>query len=328
MDTTKTKKQAKNCHRAEESVSDNAYIKQVHKDFYELFTTNHNKDMLKYAYQNPAVYDAVTQSPDYYLFRDEAQLIERHKEQLSEYLNDIKTVVEFGPGSENGLVQKTLPLLSYAQDLHKYVAADISKSYLEKIGGFIRSKTNIEVDLVEADFVEGSLKLVHSPEPKAYVMIGSTIGGFYTHDREKVLQNIYDEMRPGDIFFMTADTNFDSASLLKAYVNLEVHNIIKEIWKLYSSVNLEFAKVADQFTLKHIWNSESGDVEFIFTASKDLRFEINGFEKVEIKSGQAYNIGRSHKFKLDEIDVDFKRLKLNIITILKYNNMCLFVARK
>lgn len=310
------------------ALQEEANLQQIHQDFYELFTSNPNKDMLKYAYQDPSLYDAVTKSPDYYLFRDEAQLIAQHKDKLSECLSGIKTVVELGPGAENGLSQKTLPLLSYAKDLRKYIAVDISQNYLEKIGRFIKSKTNLAVDLVQANFVEDSLKLIKNPEPKAFILLGSTLGGFCQEAREYFLQNLRQTMKKNDIFIMTVDSNRNKASLLKAYSGTANLRFAQEIFEYYALINKEFVTFKDKFRIVVKWDEKVRTVEKTFITTELFNFNIQGFGKVHIPLNSKFKIIRSHKFTVNQIYLDFHKSMFKIVNILEFGNMSLFIAKK
>ena len=303
-------------------------VNQVHKDFYELFTTNPNKDMLKYAYQDSAVYDAVTKSPDYYLFREEVELIEQNKETLSLVLEGIDTVVELGPGSENGLASKTIPLLSYAANLRKYIAVDISQGYLEKIGEYISKHTDVEVNLVQADFIKEKLEDLHEYNPKAILLLGSTLGGFCHSEREMLLSNIFNMMNSNDILILTADTNSDPESLLRAYNDESCITFVSEIFKSYAMLNADFKPCYNQFDVTIEWNSDTKCVDYYFVAAHDTSFYIEQCGHVDLHVGQKFQIVRSHKFDEQEILLYFKNSCSTIVNILRLGNMGLFILKK
>jgi uncharacterized SAM-dependent methyltransferase len=302
---------------------------KVHQDFYELFTSNPNKDMLAYAYQNPEIYDNVTKCPDYYLFREEAQLIAQSSDILADCLQKVETVIELGPGSENGLALKTLPLLSYGAKIHKYIAVDISQSYLEKIGTYVQQHSSLNVELQCTDFVENKLNYIHYSGPKAIVVLGSTIGGFDKNTRRKCLKNISDAANQEDLFIITIDTNHDEESLLRAYGGKANNNFICDILNYYAKFNSDFAQYLSCFEFQvELDNSSTTMVHSNFVALKSFSFDIPEYGNVNIKRGQKFQLVRSSKFSEEEFFLDFASLNFKINKIVKFNNISLFVMEK
>jgi uncharacterized SAM-dependent methyltransferase len=301
---------------------------QIHKDFFDLFTSNQAKDLLKYAYQDPSLYDAVTNSPDYYLFRDEVQLIQQHKDQLSEHLSGIKTLVELGPGSENGLSQKTLPLLNCAQDLHKYVAVDISQNYLEEIGPFIKSKTNLEVNLVQANFVEDSLKQISSPEPKALIMLGSTLGNFNNFETSSLLNRLSQEVRPSDRLIITIDTNQNPVSLTAAYNSKANKNFILEIMKCYGKQNHDFESMIRFFDISAEWDLSTKCVKSNIVAKLDLLLKIENLGTVDIAKGKKYCVSHSKKFSTNKFKRYLENFNLNVLNNISFQTIQMLILTK
>ena len=111
---------------------------------------------------------------DYYLYKYEAALFQSKGHLLASLIGSNATFVELGPGSEQSLRLKTLPLLRACSDLEGYVGIDISQSFLDKGLEVVRSELpGIFIDGIQADFTQ----LEELPEFDKQVIFfkGSTI---------------------------------------------------------------------------------------------------------------------------------------------------------
>lgn len=255
---------------------------EAHRDFYELFTTNPNKDMLKYAYRNPALYDAVTQSSDYYLFREEATLIAQNKDILTKHLQGIKTIVELGPGSEAGLAAKTIPLLSYAENANSYIAVDISQTYLEKIGQYVKSHTDLAIELIKADFTKDQIKIPQDYSPKAVMLLGSTIGNFNDTVMMNFFQNLSHFTDHKDVFMLAIDTNHTSEHTIKAYNGEANRRFILDILEYYSQINPSFKNFVKYFEVNIEWDEVTQRLITSLVSNKTVAFLVPGHGNVLI----------------------------------------------
>ena len=92
--------------------------KKVLEDFYSFFSGKY-VDMLPYIYAEPSdAYKGIVKNcKDYYLFSDEIDNIEHHKEKLMMHLANVEDIIEIGPGFDYVMMKKTLPVISCAKKL-------------------------------------------------------------------------------------------------------------------------------------------------------------------------------------------------------------------
>jgi hypothetical protein len=112
-------------------------------DFYRFFKGEYI-DMLPYIYAEPsdAYKRIVKDCEDYYIFRDEVENIENNKEKLTKYLANVKDMIEIGPGFNEVMAKKTLPIVSCANKLKRFFAVDSSACYLDEACEFLRNHTS------------------------------------------------------------------------------------------------------------------------------------------------------------------------------------------
>jgi L-histidine N-alpha-methyltransferase len=303
---------------------------QVHKDFYELFTTNPNKDMLKYAYMldNACYNDLITQNPDYYLFHDEVMAIRENAITLSQALENIEEVVEIGPGAGYVAEQKTLPLLSYCRALKSYKAIDVSKNYLSLIEAFFRQNTNYQISTEELDLLNDDIEWYDCKTSRAILFLGGTIGNFDTMQRLKCIKQISKMTRARDKLLLTFDLNHDHTSLYKAYDNPYLWNLIFNILRYYTHINQDFAEYMDSFNVKPCWNDDEKAMEFVLIAKQTFSCKIGSLGTAQISSGQKFKVATSRKFNRTKILdlLSFGGFELN--NQLCYNNIYMAVASK
>jgi hypothetical protein len=99
--------------------------------------------MLPYIYAEPSdgYKRIVNDCENCYTFRDEVENIENNKEKLTKYLANVKDMIEIGPGFNEVMTKKTLPIVSCAEKLKRFVAVDSSAFYLDKACEFLRNHT-------------------------------------------------------------------------------------------------------------------------------------------------------------------------------------------
>jgi hypothetical protein len=100
--------------------------------------------MLPYIYAEPsdAYKRIVKDCEDYYIFRDEVENIENNKEKLTKYLANVKDMIEIGPGFNEVMTKKTLPIVSCANKLKRFFAVHSSACYLDEACEFLRNHTS------------------------------------------------------------------------------------------------------------------------------------------------------------------------------------------
>ena len=298
-------------------------------EYIDLFTSNNSKDMLSYAYMEASHYydDLLRHSSDYYLFRDEVSIIKENKKALEKYLTNITDIMEIGPGSDYALENKTLPILTCAPNLNHYHAIDISPNYLHDIGQFMKKNTDdLTISLMKVDFIApDQINLPQVQNQKAILFLGSTLGNLQS---SICLKNISYMSNKNDIFIFTVDTNHDEESLIKAYSGDTFNNLIKGILRFFGKLNLAFNNLIDKFEVKTVWDSQSETVKASFIVTENCSFQIENSLIIVLKKGQEFETVRSRKFTEKEMSGNLENFSFEVLEILRFSKMSMFVARK
>ncbi len=279
-------------------------VDQKTLDDYYAFFTGKEVDMLPYVYaeSSEAYRDLVKNSPDYYLFRDEVSIIANNKDKLSNYLADVVGIVEVGPGFDYTISRKTIPFLSYAQNLRRYYAIDNSTNYLRNACDFIKSHTtSFEVHPIAADLMNGVIDIPVSVGKKCIVSFGVTLGNFDHLQQKQMIRQLNYIARSGDLLVLTTDTNRDEASAIKAYTGDFFTNFALCALTHFAKINPSFEKYALSFETECFWNSEENSVDRYYIAKKAISFDYYNYGNIFIPRGQRLKGIMSRKLSLEHM---------------------------
>jgi L-histidine N-alpha-methyltransferase len=189
-----------------------------------------------YDAQGSALFEKITELPEYYPTRAERSILRAVAAQVAA-LTGAASLVELGSGSSD----KTRLLLSALRDagtLRQYVPVDVSESALTLAGDALAAEyPGLAVHAVVADFEQylGVPPAAGSPGgqsgglgaraaggpagdgPRLVAFLGSTIGNMVPAEREVFLRRIRAQLGPGDSFLLGTDLVKDPAVLVAAY---------------------------------------------------------------------------------------------------------------
>jgi L-histidine N-alpha-methyltransferase len=183
-----------------------------------------------YDAQGSALFEKITELPEYYPTRAERAILEAVAPEIAA-LTGATALVELGSGSSD----KTRLLLSALRDagtLRGYVPVDVSESALVAAGDALAAEyPGLAVHAVVADFeqylgVPGEADAGApgtataggaAPGPRLVAFLGSTIGNMVPAERAVFLRRVRAQLRPGDTFLLGTDLVKDPAVLVAAY---------------------------------------------------------------------------------------------------------------
>ena len=279
---------------------------KVLDDYFAFFTTKEGSDVLPYVYyESSNLYDSLVRDcEDYYLFRDEVELIQKNKAAITHYLKDIKNLIEIGPGSVFTVQHKTLSILKLLPNLKNYYPIDHSTNYLKDSCKFIKQNIKelkiypIEVNLFDEDFVQINKKIDAS---KAIIMLGSTLQNFNYKKQLSVLKKISNLLEKDEMFIITNDFNHDKSLLLKAYNNEYTSKFLNANLKYFAKINYQFAKFQNSFNNKVAWNESENYVDISFIPQKTIKFPFNDYTDIILHKGQELRGIKSRKPHLEDV---------------------------
>jgi L-histidine Nalpha-methyltransferase len=224
-----------------------------------------------YDERGSALFEAITELPEYYLTRAERSILTTYGHQIVERAG-CSTLIELGSGSS----QKTRILLDAmaADGLDHFVALDVSEEILVGSASRVHADYGVDVTAIVGDF-HRHLGILPAGGRRLLVFFGSTIGNFEPMLRRRFLLNVAATMGPGDRFLLGADLRKDPRRLIRAYddaagVTAEFNRNV--LYVLNQELGADFAP--ERFEHVCVWNDTASRIEMRLRAVQPERISI------------------------------------------------------
>jgi L-histidine N-alpha-methyltransferase len=156
-----------------------------------------------------------TRCAEYYPTRVEDGILRRRAAQIAG-ITGARTVLELGSGAS---VKTRRILDALGPRLHTLISIDVcDTALLGAAGQLAEHYPDVQLHAVRADYTTPiSLGEIHSPHPRLFLFLGSTIGNFEPEARAAFLSRLAAGMMPGDYLLLGADLAKDPRILRAAY---------------------------------------------------------------------------------------------------------------
>jgi L-histidine N-alpha-methyltransferase len=265
----------------------------------------------KYFYDETgsALFEQITELPEYYLTRSERRLLESDIRGVIGHLRP-RSLVELGAGSAIK-TQIILDAMLDAGSGAQYVPVDVSSEFLEGSARRLRDiYPSIEITTAIGDFAR-PLELPQLESPALFAFLGSTIGNFEDEAAVAILSNIAEQMRPGDRFLLGADLRKDVAVIEAAYndsagVTAEFNlNVLRVL-------NRELDADFDLSAFRHraIYDRELHRIEMHLDSTREQKVFIPEVGEIVVSEGESIRTELSCKYDRRAIGILFSRAGL------------------
>ncbi|MGB4191804.1 MAG: L-histidine N(alpha)-methyltransferase [Rickettsiales bacterium] len=294
-------------------------------DYLSFFTKKTDTNMSSYIYLDSCNYydKLIRNSKDYYLCNDHIELIKNSKDSFTKHLNDITDIIEIGPGSDYVIRNKTMVILDYARNAKNYLAIDNCKQYLDETCDFLKTNTsNINISSLEADLMQEDKLQVPLAEnsKKCLLFLGGTLANFHKEQQNHCLKQIYNMLNPGDLFIITADTNQNEESLIRAYHNQDAQNLFMGVVNYFATINDSFRECASALKIECKWNKLEQYVDIFFVAQEKFSFKFSNNKDIIIEKAQELRGIRAYKQTQQENISILNKNGFKVIDILNNSN--------
>jgi L-histidine Nalpha-methyltransferase len=263
----------------------------------------------KYFYDalGSALFEAITQLPEYYLTRVETEILQRYAGEMLASLDGPVELVEFGSGS----AQKTRILIGEALELQtrvEYHPIDISGTALvQSVSGLIREYERLHVTAYASDYFEvlASARLRTSKRVLA-LFLGSNVGNYEPERAEALLSAMSASFKPGDALLLGTDLKKDSATLELAY-NDPTGVTAAFDKNLLGRINRELGGHFDLDAFEHVarYDARRGAVDSFLVSQRGQTVAIDSLAThVPFRTAESIHTESSYKFA----DADLARL--------------------
>ena len=164
-----------------------------------------------------ALFEAITELPEYGLTRADLRLIDAHAADAVRALGGPLDVVELGPGGGRKAAL-FLPAVTARQPSTVFTAIDVSASALRECRHALEGIDTVEVRCVEATYLDGLRRAPRVPGARRLVLfLGSNLSNFDRRDALAFLRDVRAALLPGDALLLATDLEKPAAALLPAY---------------------------------------------------------------------------------------------------------------
>ena len=171
----------------------------------------------KYFYDDlgSALFERITELPEYYQTRTEAALLAAAAGRIAE-LTGAEELVELGSGAATK-TRILLDAMARAGRLRLYVPLDVSEGILRRVAAeLVAEYPALAVHGVVGDFLE-HLEELPPGRRRLVIFLGSTIGNLGPVRERALLAEIHHAMAPGDFFLLGTDLIKEPAVIEAAY---------------------------------------------------------------------------------------------------------------
>ena len=253
----------------------------------------------KYFYDavGSALFDRITQLPEYYPTRCELALLHAHAPAIASLFPPGCALIEFGAGSS----KKARILLGAAATVEAYVPVDICGDFLQQdVAQLRRDFPHLGVYPVIADFTQAfevPSAIAHCPRVGFFP--GSTIGNFEKHEAAKFLRHAGAVLGAGAVLVIGIDLVKDTAVLCPAYNDAEGVTA-KFNLNLLARINRELGGAFDLATFEHhaFYNREQDRIEMHLASTKRQKVKVAG-TAIAFRAGETIHTENSYKYTID-----------------------------
>jgi dimethylhistidine N-methyltransferase len=252
-----------------------------------------------YDQRGSALFEAICETPEYYLTRTELGILEAHAGDIAARAGPHCRLIELGSGAS----RKVRLLLDALEAPLAYVPVDISRDFLREAAAKIAADfPHLEVIAVCADYTRPFAlpRLSGPPGKRLGFFPGSTIGNFEPDAVVAFLSHCGQLLGPGAEMLIGADVKKDKAVLDAAYNDSEGLNAAFNLNLLHRiSKELDSDIAIDDFAHVAFYNPDEGRVELYIKSLKDQTAVIAG-RRFSFTAGEMIHTENSYKYAIPQ----------------------------
>ena len=251
-----------------------------------------------------ALFEVITHLPEYGLSRAGERLLRKHASALASQMRAPAVVAELGCGSGRK-TRWLLEALSRRRHL-TYCPIEISASALAMCKRQLDDLDSLTFVGFEREYLDGleQVSALRPPDaPLLVLFLGSTIGNFFRSQGVQFLQQVRQNLMPGDSLLLATDLEKPVRQLLLAYddpLGVTAAFNLNLLARLNRELEADFR--LDMFRHLARYNREERRVEMHLQSISEQTVTIAGAGfAVTLKRGETIWTESSHKYNLPEI---------------------------
>ena len=262
------------------------------------------------------LFDDITRLEEYYPTRRETEILQREAPAIAA-CTGATTLLELGSGTSTK-TKLLLDGLAGAGTLERIVPFDVCEAVLLTAGPELAARyPGVRVDAVVGDF-ERHLGRLPMEGTTLVAFLGGTIGNLVPADRAKFLQELADQMAPGDWLLLGTDLVKDPARLVAAYddvagVTAEFNRNVLHV--LNRELDGDFAP--ERFTHLVRWDPEQQWIEMHLRADGDQPARLGVIDlDVHVADDEMIHTEISAKFTRAQVGAELAAVGLELDQLL------------
>jgi dimethylhistidine N-methyltransferase len=260
------------------------------------------------------LFEAICFLPEYYVTRDESEIIRGNVEQIIEESKVERkssvNLIELGSGSSDKTRYFIEALLERKVSL-RYIPIDVSESSLERSSKeLIQAYPSLKIAAYATDYFTGlgelaknKASLQQSAERTIALFLGSSIGNLNLEESRALLLAMREVLQPDDSFVLGADLKKENDVLLPAY-NDALGVTAAFNLNLLVRINRELDGDFDLSKFEHraIYNAELGRIEMHLFSREPQVVKLKALDlEVHFAKGESVHTENSYKFEIEAL---------------------------
>jgi len=272
---------------------------EVRKGLFQNFSKQKSlAPWLFYDAAGSALFEEITQLPEYYLTRSERGIFTAHADEMiaAAARSSRLSIAELGAGTaaKTGLL---LAAAARAQGSVLYQPVDVSPTALAEAKSRLEEEiTGVQVAPQVADYTRGPI-LFERDGRQLVLYIGSSIGNFDPASAIALLSNLRSQLQPGDALLLGTDVVKDRATLLAAYNDAAGVTAAFNL-NVLARLNRELGADFNLRCFRHsaIWNAQCSRIEMHLQSTVNQHVSFPSLGEIEFAPGETIHTENSYKF--------------------------------
>lgn len=252
-----------------------------------------------YDKEGSKLFEKITELPEYYLTRDEIEILGAYGKEISTFIGENSLIIEYGSGSGN----KTGLLLQHFSKNTTYMPIDISGVHLFESSEALKRKfPQIRIMAVCADYLKDPNLPMPNVDGKVVVLfLGSTIGNMEPNRAIEFLRETSNRLSSGDVMIVGIDLKKDVSKIEIAYNDSRGITALFNL-NLLRRINYEFDTNIDlgKFEHKAFYNEAEGRIEMHLESLTDQSYELSD-SIIHFSKGETIHTENSYKYSVEEV---------------------------
>ncbi len=250
-----------------------------------------------------ALFEKITELPEYYLTRTEANLLQKQASAIVAALDTNIEVVEFGSGS-SAKTRLLFDAILKRQSVLHYTAIDISREFLrDSARALLDEYPQLTVTAVAAEYRAATAILPPADLPRLFLFLGSNLGNFETDEATAFLRQIRGTMNTDERLLLGLDLVKSQQTLEAAYDDTQ--GITAAFNKnLLTRINRELDADFDlaQFAHAALYHADRSRVEMHLVSKRAQSVSIKALRRTFLfREGETIHTENSYKYTRDSI---------------------------